>query len=351
MAIDLYGFSFLRNAVKFDYPYQESLRSLCAVSKSALLALGKGEDNTEAQVEVLNQELQNLIVVPTVWDDSLRTGGLILSQQTNLALDELRKRFTNDTSWGFYLQADELIHEQDIEQIHRDFARAQAEGCDVVSFRYIHFWQTYNQIAINKKWYPEEIRGVKLKSSVQSWGDAQSFKDYKKIYRSDVPIYHYGHVKAREALKQKQQYFVEIHHDQDQQAQAKSLAKEARPQLSIPYYGSHPKWMKQRMGSFWHQFPQDLTAPVYIVSKRPVPQQFLTRLAHKNVICVSSTRALKNVNAKQVVILECSKLGSIVNRFRYPSRTPNKMMSPLARPWPWDFWATLKLSEKGYGLR
>jgi hypothetical protein len=352
MTITLHGFGFLRNAIKFEYPFRESLESLAAATQTQILALGASEDGTEAEIERLRTHLPHLHVIPTVWDDNLRTGGLILSQQTNVALDHLRAQQKSDnTAWGLYLQADELIHERDIPQIHADFAKAQATGCDVVSFRYVHFWQTYSQIAINKKWYPEEIRGVKLASLARSWGDAQSFENYSKIYRSDVPIYHYGHVKTPAAYKNKQHYFVALHHDQDEKAKKRSLAKEERPQKAIPYYGPHPKWMKSRMGDAFDATPKPATEAVYILSASPLPQDLAARIPHKTLRVVQSTRELGSVDPGQVVVLDDNGIRGFLRKLRYPTQTPRSMESPQARPWPFDFWLALKLSEKGYGLK
>src|SRR5262249_47196536 len=142
----LYGFTFLRNALKYDYPFRESLEALKSVTEGVVIVVGKSEDGTEAAVEAI----PGLTIEHTVWDSTLQTGGLILSQQTNLALNILRARQPESDAWGLYLQADEVIHERDREQILTDFRKAEEQGCDAVSFRYIHFWQSYDQLAISR---------------------------------------------------------------------------------------------------------------------------------------------------------------------------------------------------------
>ena len=174
----LHGFSLLRNGLKYDYPFRESLGGLRSLCESVVLALGKSEDETETAVRDLDLE-----IVPTVWDEQKRAGGVILSEQTNLALSALRTRI-GEQAWGFYLQADEAISERDFELIRSDLQRAEAEGYDCISFRYLHFWHSYERIAVGRRWYPQEIRCVRLGSGIESYGDAQSFRGWKKRYES-----------------------------------------------------------------------------------------------------------------------------------------------------------------------
>ena len=106
----VYGFTLLRNGIKYDYTFRESLESLYGVSNKIYLALGDSEDQTKEAVS----ELGYVNLIDTVWDDSLREGGLILSQQTNVALNAARLAHENElNSWGFYLQCDEVLHEDD----------------------------------------------------------------------------------------------------------------------------------------------------------------------------------------------------------------------------------------------
>src|SRR3990167_5875781 len=157
----IYGFAILRNGVKYDYPFQESLRSLCALCHTVYLALGRSEDGTDAALG----ELNNLVILPTVWDESLRTSGLILSQQTNIALSALRER--HPIGWGIYLQADEVLDERDFPKFRAVLQTAERNGCDAVSFRYLHFWQSYDRLAVSPRWYPQEIRAVRLESKAE----------------------------------------------------------------------------------------------------------------------------------------------------------------------------------------
>ncbi len=243
----IYGFTLLRNAIKYDYPYKESFESLSGIAEKIYLALGASEDGTEAEVA----KIPYIVSIPTVWDESLRKGGTILSQQTNIALKKLRE--TEIDGWAFHLQADELISDLEYKQILNDFAQAENEGCDAVSFRYLHFWQNYDQVAYAKRWYPQEIRAIRVKCEAESYGDAQSFKPVKKIFYSNAHILHYGHVREKSAYEKKKKEFHHWWHSDEEMKKVISKGeKNDDLEPSLRYLGPHPKAIQNRIAN---QFP------------------------------------------------------------------------------------------------
>ncbi len=204
----LFGFSLLRNAVKYDYCFTESLSGLAAVVEKTFLALGDNEDNTEEMLD----SIPNIVKIHTVWDEKLRDSGLILSQQTNIALEAARsEQQSSDNSWGVYLQADEVLHENDYKLIADDIKFANENGYDSVAFRYKHFWHNHNQLTVGKKWYPVEVRAIKLNSNIKSIRDAQGFECCTKIYQSNAFIYHYGHVREERIYRLKKADFHKLY--------------------------------------------------------------------------------------------------------------------------------------------
>ena len=83
----------------------ECLQTLSEFCERSVLALGESEDKTEEKV----RPLTGLDIIETTWDRNLMgDGGQILSQQTNVALDYLKKKYDKESSWGFYLQSDDV---------------------------------------------------------------------------------------------------------------------------------------------------------------------------------------------------------------------------------------------------
>lgn len=336
----IFGFTLIRNGLKYDYPFRECFTSLAGICERIYVALGKSEDGTEAAV----RSLAKIREIPTVWDENLRKSGLILSEQVNTALKTLRAE--ESTGWAFHLQADELIAEHEYEQIRRDFAQAEAEGCDAVSFRYLHFWQAFDRIAFAKRWYAHEVRAIRVDSAAESYGDAQGFRNYRKVFQSDAHIFHYGHVRAADAYERKKKDFHRWWHSDEEMR--KIIAKGERNdkvEPSLPYLGPHPRAMADRILRSREKRPA-----ILIYGK---PEDYPERLrkgllVEKQEWTMDFARLRSADPTTTVVLAPLSWLEHIMLGFRYVSRAPSSMLSLQARPWTAEFAAIMRLSAKGF---
>jgi glycosyltransferase involved in cell wall biosynthesis len=214
--IKISGFSLVRNGTLFDYPYLESLRSLLPMVDELIVNVGIGDDDTLEQVQKFadTEGQEKLIIFESDWQldqPAKKKGGLILSEQTNAALD----RCSGD--WCFYLQADEVIHEDDrpalqttLQAVH---SNPQVEG---ILFDYLHFYGSFDVIQDSRSTYRREVRIVRRNSNPRSVGDAQSFrkKDGTKlsVVRGGGRIFHYGWVRNPEAMKEKTFFMDQLYH-------------------------------------------------------------------------------------------------------------------------------------------
>lgn len=342
----VYGFTILRNGRKYDYPFRESLRSLTALCDEVVVALGDSDDGTEEDLA----EFANVIVVRTTWDENLRRSGLILSQQTNVALEALRAR--HPSGWGVYLQADEVLHEADFPRIREDLARAAAAGADALSFRYLHFWQSYHRIAIDKRWYPQEVRAVRLDSAARSYGDAQGFEGVRTKFDTDAFVYHYGHVREANAYERKKADFNRWWHSDDEMP--KILAKGTRRdkhETTLAFHGAHPSFMAARMGA---DAQTKAIAPRARVLVYGVPEEhsgFAARV-DADIQWTTSLSLVWAEGAGNVIFLKPLPAWAWPLRLLgFGSRVPNRMSSPQARVWSEDFQRMLKFSERGVSVR
>jgi hypothetical protein len=345
MSQTLQGFTILRNGLKYDYPFRESIAGLRALCGSVVVAVGKSEDGTEAAVAELGVE-----VVPTVWDESKRQGGVILSEQTNVALDAARR--LGRATWGFYLQADEAISERDFDLIRTDLARAEAEGCDCVSFRYLHFWQSYERIAVGRRWYPQEIRCVRLDSAIESYGDAQSFRGFRKRFESEAVVYHYGHVREAAAYERKKKDFHRWWHPDAELARVIARGEKGdRTEETVPYLGPHPASMASRIASQGGLSAHQRRRVAVLGDPAGYSPAFLARV-EADLRWVAREKKLFEEKPGDVVLLEpVSPLTFLLSLGKLRSRVPRSMASPEARPWTKEFQALLRFSERGVRVR
>jgi hypothetical protein len=359
---NIFGFTLIRNGVQYDYPFVESIRSLQGVTEKVYIAVGESSDTTAAEVEKLSQ-LKPMVIIPTEWDEKLRSGGIILSQQTNIALDHLReKESQTPKSWGLYLQGDEVLHERDYALIREDFAKAEAQGCDAIRFRYLHFWQGHHAIAINKKWYPAEIRGVKLNSQVESWGDAQSFRKTNRIYDSEAIIYHYGHVRTPDQYQKKKADFLKLYHLENKLPKYRRReARYDRMTKVLDYWGPHPEIMRERILRLEQDVRQKIIPPAIAIidRQRAIDAKFCARIEASSVQLVARFEDIDQSKNPLIFYSAPSPFGDYLKLWR-PShlkgllryaRVPHAMYSPLARPWSPEFHLLLQLSAEKIQVR
>ncbi|MCY4644200.1 MAG: hypothetical protein OXB88_06235 [Bacteriovoracales bacterium] len=344
----IFGLTILRNAIKYDYSFRESLLSLGGLVQKIYLGLGDSEDETPGEIKKIPVPME---VIDSPWDPQMMgKGGIILSVQTNIVLNHLRQiHEREENSWGFYLQADEVIHEEDYDLIKKDLQYAEENDYDAVSFRYLHFWQTHHHIGVGKRWYPSEIRAIKLATPIESWGDAQSFRNVKKIFRSEAKIFHYGHVRNRDRYEIKKYDMHKLYHPTSDQVKLivkKSKRKDARAQV-LSYFGTHPEVMKERvfsMGDTWELEERD---EIWIVGRaEDYSPSFIESVKAKRIYWLRSIQKLAWKERSRAVITD----PSFMERILYRTWVPKKARSKLALPWNREFLLTLQLSERGIGL-
>lgn len=253
------GFSFVRNAIQFGYPVAESLRSLAPLVDELVVAVGKSDDDTLGLVRSL--DIPQLRIVETVWDDTLRTGGHVLAQQTNLALSHCRH------PWAFYLQADEVLHENDYGRIRGAIDRWwDVADVDALRFRFVHFEGTYAYV--NKVRYRSQCRIIRNNRTIESVGDAAGFGRTDggrlRIRPSGAAIYHYGWARAPEVMRRKTLAFDTLWLDDAAVAKRwHDVPADEFGQVDIAFRfrGTHPAAMREKVGALSWTVPAGRRPP------------------------------------------------------------------------------------------
>ncbi len=203
------GFTFVKNAVKYGYPVIESISSILPLVDEMVVCLGDSEDETNELVAAMGSD--KIKIVHSVWDDSLREGGIVLAVETNKAIAATE----NDSDWLFYIQADEVVHEQYLpvirEAMKKYLADKRVEG---LLFNYHHFYGSYKYIGDGRKWYSKEIRVIRNNKNIRSYLDAQGFRwsNGRKLNVKliDAYIYHYGWVRNPLTMQKKYADFSKL---------------------------------------------------------------------------------------------------------------------------------------------
>ncbi|MEY2429710.1 MAG: hypothetical protein QOJ40_2595 [Verrucomicrobiota bacterium] len=196
------GFTFLRNAQKLGYPFTQSIRSILPIVDEFIIALGPSEDGTEAKIlEIGDPKIR---IIRTQWNEHVRNDlnikGFIYGQQKSIAL------FNCTGDWAFYLEGDEIIHEDDLPKIqaamrqHLDNRQVEA-----LFFNYIHFFGNKNTYAYCPSWYRTAPRIVR--NNIPIWApkglffivmDTKRRGRYPRAAPANARIFHYGNIRSQE---------------------------------------------------------------------------------------------------------------------------------------------------------
>ena len=258
------GFFIIRNGTKFDYPYLESLRSILPLVDEFVVCVGKSEDDTLHKIQDFSRTegLGKIQIFQTVWPIDL-TGklrdGQVLAEQTNLALEKC----TGD--WCFYIQADEVFHEDDLTALKSALVKYQADpSIEGLLFDYHHFYGSFDIEQYSRSNYRREVRVIKKSSGAQSVGDAQSFRkaDGSKlsVASSGARIFHYGWVRTPQAMKEKTFFMDQLYHGKPDPEKAAAGIPHTGENYRYKkilglrrFTGTHPAVMKARItAKNWH---------------------------------------------------------------------------------------------------
>ena len=258
------GFTFVKNAVKYDYPVVESIRSILPLVNEMIVCLGDSTDETNDLICSIKSKKIKLI--HSVWDKNLREGGEVLAVETNKAMDAV----SNDADWLIYIQADEVVHEQYYNVIQAAMETyKQDDRVEGLLFNYRHFYGSYKYLGDGRKWYSKEIRVIRNNKKIRSYQDAQGFRiDGRKLNVKliDAYIHHYGWVRNPIKMREKYIDFGKNWNDDVSQDYWSSAYKKESTEafdyskidaLSL-YTGTHPEVMKSRIEAADWDFSMDI---------------------------------------------------------------------------------------------
>jgi hypothetical protein len=256
------GFTFIKDALTYDYPIVEAIQSILPVCTHFVVAVGKSTDQTLALIQQINSP--KIKIIETVWDETLRKNGEVLAKETDKALAAIDA----DTDWAFYIQGDEVVHEQYhtaiMQGMKNNLHRTDVDG---LLFHYLHFYGSYDYVATANHWYKNEVRIFKPNKNVYSYKDAQGFRKANnqklKVIQIDAYMYHYGWIKDPRAMQRKQENFNQYWHDENWIEKHVEKVEEFNYEKHITemqlFSGAHPAIMQARIQRLNWTFSYDIS--------------------------------------------------------------------------------------------
>jgi glycosyltransferase involved in cell wall biosynthesis len=259
------GFTFLRNGQKLGYPFVPSLRSILPLVDEFIIALGPCEDDTEKMLRAIGDP--KIRIIPTQWNENLRPDysvkGFVYGQQKSIAL------FNCTGDWAFYLEADEVLHEDDLPKIRAAMEKHLGdERVEALAFDFLHFYGNANTIVWSPGWYRREVRVIR--NTIPAWSSESLFFNvvvshkksrYPRAAHTGATIYHYGWVRSQAQMNLKSE--MSLKYWQNRKLEKIDYAQ-IDPAILKPFSGTHPKviqdWLPKAEGIFQADPNHKLTA-------------------------------------------------------------------------------------------
>lgn len=294
------GFTYVRNGNLYQYPYIAAIQSILPIVDEMIVVVGDSTDGTRERVEALNNP--KIKIVDSVWDETNRSSGKIFAIQSNLGILNI----TGD--WGLHIQADEVIHEDDVFKIKEYIEIAdKMENVDGLLFPFLHFWGDYSHIRDSRKVHNFEIRAFKNDRHVFSYRDSQGFRRYPsyesynngdageklRVINTNIPIYHYSYVRNPKFMKKKANYFHRFWHT-DQWLKEHTNSQDFdynEVDKLILFEKPHPVYMKEMIASKDWDFSYDPS-----LSTMTFKQKFLNvleKIFHKPLFRYANYKLVK----------------------------------------------------------
>jgi len=266
------AFTFLRNGEMLGYPFIESIKSVLPLVDEFIVNIGPCEDNTVALVEAIDNK--KIKIIHSVWNEKMHARGYVYGQQKMIA------QFNCSGDWAFYVEADEVIHENDIENIREATIKYRDDNeVEAIAFNYLHFYGNMKTNLNSPSWYRSETRIIK--NSIRTYAPdglywivlkSKKIGRYPKAIKLDATIFHYGWVRSEEQtdlkLQKVSKYWKKTHEERTDYSQIdyKTLRK---------FTGTHPKIMQKHVSDETEVFIAD---PNYKLTKKDKRNRLLLKI-------------------------------------------------------------------------
>jgi glycosyltransferase involved in cell wall biosynthesis len=270
------GFTFLRNGERLGYPFVASIRSILPIVDEFVVALGPCDDNTEKMLRAIGDP--KIRIIPTQWNERIQNNysvkGFVYGQQKSIAL------FNCTGDWAFYLEADEIVHENDLPKIRAAMERHLNDTrVEALVFDYLHFYGNANTYVWSPGWYRSEVRIIR--NTIPAWSSEALFFNvvighkrsrYPRAAHTGAAIYHYGWVRSEAQMNLKA---AAVHKYWDEKPAAGVDYSKIDPATLKLFTGTHPKvaqdWLPRAAGLFQAD-------PAHQLTSREKKHRFMLRL-------------------------------------------------------------------------
>ncbi|MBF0363550.1 MAG: hypothetical protein HQK49_21195 [Oligoflexia bacterium] len=244
------GFTFIKNGLTLGYPIKESILSIEPLCDEIIINVGFNDEQLrkdDGTYQYLRDNLtsKKFIFLKSFWNPNQLSRGLVLSEQTNIALQATKGKYAQ------YIQADEAIHEQDLPTIESEIKNMEQDNkINGLIFNYLHFYGNTDIIKHTRNIYRREVRLIRNGIGIKSYLDAQGFRHQesnKKVMAKiiNAHIFHYGWAREQMIMSNKVKVMDRLYnHGENEVKNNKDFIYEKIWGLK-KYCNDHPAVMKE----------------------------------------------------------------------------------------------------------
>ena len=255
------AFTFIKNGQILGYPFIQSIQSVLPIVDEFVINVGESDDDTLFLIQsILSPKIR---IIQSKWSQSMHDRGYVYGQQKMIA------QFNCTGDWAFYIEGDEIYHENDLNQIKSAMQESfEDSNIEALAFDFYHFYGNENTYLDSPGWYRSEARIIK--TSIRSYApdglfwlvlDSNKKGRYPRAKHTGVTCFHYGWVRSEDQMnlksQQVQKYWGNSHANIDYSQIDSSILKQ--------FKNSHPRvvqdWLPSNSGVF-------KTDPSYKLTKK-----------------------------------------------------------------------------------
>ena len=250
----------VRNGLINGYPFWESLNSCLPFADEIVISEGFSDDATlKVLRKFAKQHPKKVNLFQDSWTNRKSPYGEIIATMSTRAMKHCKHE------WIYYLQADEVVHEEN-HQFLKDLASGKLGVYNSVVFQFAHFIGSWKPLPRGGAAYFEAIRMVRNRPDIKLIGDAWTFGGrIKPLFSSDLvpkPIYHLGWVFPKN-IDQKNLQQAKIYPNlPGYQEKAKVARANVRAGYTSkkglppePDFNDYPKGVHRLIGMFEYKLP------------------------------------------------------------------------------------------------
>tara|TARA_B110000259_G_scaffold187502_1_gene241969 strand:+ start:1069 stop:1929 length:861 start_codon:yes stop_codon:yes gene_type:complete len=244
------AFTFIKNGQILGYPFIQSIQSVLPIVDEFVINVGESDDDTLFLIQsILSPKIR---IIQSKWSQSMHDRGYVYGQQKMIA------QFNCTGDWAFYIEGDEIYHENDLNQIKSAMQESfEDSNIEALAFDFYHFYGNENTYLDSPGWYRSEARIIK--TSIRSYApdglfwlvlDSNKKGRYPRAKHTGVTCFHYGWVRSEDQMnlksQQVQKYWGNSHANIDYSQIDSSILKQ--------FKNSHPRvvqdWLPSNSGVF-----------------------------------------------------------------------------------------------------